>query len=190
MVALLDKLGDPLATTATLGNQHETSAAHLNHLLRQALVSCAGGACEEAGRLQDRLRVDVAPRLGGQQMGLAVGLSLGDRAGWPDWPLWPCANVTLRHAPLCTRACCVSVPTTGSGECGWDTFALSYHLGAPLNAVFTPAAQAQYNRLGRLLWRLRRAERSLNNAWHVLKVGGGGAAVSWCVSGLLGRLLW
>ncbi|KAF8068410.1 GCP3 [Scenedesmus sp. PABB004] len=58
----------------------------------------------------------------------------------------------------------------GEGETGWDVFSLHYALGPPLSSIFTPAAQASYSRLSRLLWTLRRVERSLGSAWHVLKV--------------------
>jgi hypothetical protein len=52
----------------------------------------------------------------------------------------------------------------------WDLISLRYQLGQPLSSIFTPEAQAQYSRLSKLLWRLRRAERSLNDAWRTLKV--------------------
>lgn len=58
----------------------------------------------------------------------------------------------------------------GSTEIYWDLFSLRYKLGQPLSSIFTPEAQAHYNRLSKLLWRLRRAERSLNDAWRTLKV--------------------
>jgi hypothetical protein len=58
----------------------------------------------------------------------------------------------------------------GSTDIYWDLFSLRYNLGQPLSSIFTPAAQAQYSRLSKLLWRLRRAERSLNDAWRTLKV--------------------
>ncbi len=108
--------------------------------------------------------------------------------GWCSVPTCACdgwCSVPTATLALCCLTCfhdageCACVPTrlcaacaTGAGETGWDVFSLSYSLGPPLNSVFTPAAQAAYARLGRLLWLLARTERSLGAAWHTLKVGG------------------
>jgi hypothetical protein len=64
--------------------------------------------------------------------------------------------------------CCAAAGTT---EKYWDLFSMRYNLGQPLASIFTPEAQEKYNRLSKLLWRLRRAERALNDAWRILKVG-------------------
>jgi hypothetical protein len=64
--------------------------------------------------------------------------------------------------------CCAA---TGTTEKYWDLFSMRYNLGQPLASIFTPEAQEKYNRLTKLLWRLRRAERALNDAWRILKVG-------------------
>uniref|UniRef100_A0A383WQ52 Uncharacterized protein n=1 Tax=Tetradesmus obliquus TaxID=3088 RepID=A0A383WQ52_TETOB len=58
----------------------------------------------------------------------------------------------------------------GDAETGWDVFSLHYQLGPPLSSIFTPAAQTCYGQLSRLLWLMRRTERSLGSAWHTLKV--------------------
>jgi hypothetical protein len=58
----------------------------------------------------------------------------------------------------------------GGGETGWDVFSLHYQLGPPLSSIFTPVAQTCYSQLSRLLWLMRRTERSLGTAWHTLKV--------------------
>lgn len=65
-----------------------------------------------------------------------------------------------------------AVCAAGSTDKYWDLFSMSYNVGQPLASIFTPAAQAKYSRLSKLLWRLRRAERGLNDAWRTLKVGG------------------
>jgi gamma-tubulin complex component 3 len=82
----------------------------------------------------------------------------------------------------------------GGGETGWDVFALEYAVWAaggagglgggggggggggasapsssPLASVFTAEAMASYRRVGRLMWRLRRAERALADVWRALK---------------------
>jgi hypothetical protein len=74
---------------------------------------------------------------------------------------------TLHNQPTCSSILCCPA---GSTEVYWDLFSLRYKLSQPLSSIFTPEAQAQYNRLSKLLWRLRRAERSLNDAWRTLKV--------------------
>lgn len=71
------------------------------------------------------------------------------------------------QTPKCLHSCNV---LAGENEMGWDVFSLQYQLGAPLNSIFTPAAQTSYSRLSRLLWLMRRTERSLGTAWHLLKV--------------------
>jgi gamma-tubulin complex component 3 len=58
----------------------------------------------------------------------------------------------------------------GDGETGWDVFSLHYQLGPPLSSIFTPDAQKCYSQLSRLLWLMRRTERSLGTGWHTLKV--------------------
>lgn len=61
-----------------------------------------------------------------------------------------------------------SFPPTG-GELGWDVFRIHYEIRGPLATLFTPAATSQYLRVFQLLWRLKRAECDLNQAWKVLK---------------------
>lgn len=94
------------------------------------------------------------------------------------------------HTPLTHVHIHIHTPThTGSAETYWDLFSLRYKLGPPLNSVFTPGAQAQYARIAKLLWRLRRAERSLNDAWRQLKVCLWVCAHGLCLLRLL-RVCW
>ncbi|GFR48689.1 hypothetical protein Agub_g10645, partial [Astrephomene gubernaculifera] len=81
----------------------------------------------------------------------------------------------------------------GAGEVGWDVFSLHYNpaaglpagggsgaaatppvaatSGGPLSALFTPTVMLSYNRLARLLWRLKRAEHALSATWGVAACG-------------------
>jgi hypothetical protein len=69
----------------------------------------------------------------------------------------------------CVKLLLLLLPA-GGGETGWDVFSLHYQLGPPMSSIFTPAAQTCYSQLSRLLWLMRRTERSLGTAWHTLKV--------------------
>jgi hypothetical protein len=71
---------------------------------------------------------------------------------------------------VCRARCVSTLGSAGSMDIYWDLVSLRYQLGQPLSSIFTPEAQAHYSRLSKLLWRLRRAERSLNDAWRTLKV--------------------
>ncbi|CAG8501787.1 10373_t:CDS:10 [Ambispora gerdemannii] len=51
------------------------------------------------------------------------------------------------------------------GECGWDVFSLDYHVDSPINTIFTPQAMEEYLRLFNFLWRLKRVEYGLSDAW-------------------------
>ncbi len=62
------------------------------------------------------------------------------------------------------------VAATGSSESGWDVFSLRYDLTAPLSTIFSAPVMAQYQRVFRLLWRLKRVEHGLGGAWTCLKV--------------------
>lgn len=122
VVAFLDIVGPDLCKTVDTTGKADVTP-QLNHLLRQALLSCSGGVRldEEVNGPMELLRIETNKG-------------------------------------------------SGSTDIYWDLFSLRYQLGPPLSSIFTPAAQAQYNRLNKLLWRLRRAERSLNDAWRSLKV--------------------
>lgn len=48
-------------------------------------------------------------------------------------------------------------------------FRLTYEVRGPLATLFTPAATSAYQRVFQLLWRLKRAEAGLSQAWMVLK---------------------
>ncbi|CAG8441389.1 8353_t:CDS:10 [Ambispora leptoticha] len=51
------------------------------------------------------------------------------------------------------------------GECGWDVFSLDYHVDSPINTIFTPQVMEEYLRLFNFLWRLKRVEYELSDAW-------------------------
>jgi Gamma tubulin complex component C-terminal len=51
------------------------------------------------------------------------------------------------------------------GDSGWDILSLQYAVEGPLAAVLTPGALASYQRLFRLLFSIRRVERTLGGAW-------------------------
>ncbi|XP_073952319.1 gamma-tubulin complex component 3 isoform X2 [Choristoneura fumiferana] len=53
----------------------------------------------------------------------------------------------------------------GRDECGWDVFALQYHVSGPLGTLFPPACAARYRALFSQLWRVKRIEQSLYDAW-------------------------
>lgn len=48
---------------------------------------------------------------------------------------------------------------------GWDVFTLDYHVDAPINTVFSPAAMLQYLQIFNFLWRLKRVEYTLSASW-------------------------
>ncbi|KAI8087029.1 Spc98 family-domain-containing protein [Gilbertella persicaria] len=50
-------------------------------------------------------------------------------------------------------------------DLGWDVFSLDYHVDAPINTVFSPAAMHQYLQAFSFLWRLKRVEYTLSSAW-------------------------
>lgn len=63
-------------------------------------------------------------------------------------------------------------------------FKLQYQVKAPLSSFFTAGAMDAYGRVSRLVWQLRRAERTLCIAWRTLKVrwrglGFGGRMTAW-----------
>lgn len=48
---------------------------------------------------------------------------------------------------------------------GWDVFYLDYAVQAPISAVISPSAMAQYYRVFNFLWRLKRVEYGLSSVW-------------------------
>ncbi|KAI9480921.1 MAG: Spc98 family-domain-containing protein [Benjaminiella poitrasii] len=50
-------------------------------------------------------------------------------------------------------------------DLGWDVFSLDYHVDAPINTIFGPAAMHQYLQMFNFLWRIRRVEYTLSSAW-------------------------
>lgn len=54
------------------------------------------------------------------------------------------------------------------GDTGWEVFSLDYMVDAPLNAIIDAKAMGQYRVAFHMLWRLKRVEWSLSNAWKSL----------------------
>ena len=53
----------------------------------------------------------------------------------------------------------------GEEETGWDAFSLAYRLDAPLDAIVTRESLERYSRVFSFLWRLKRAQFALDEAW-------------------------
>ena len=58
-----------------------------------------------------------------------------------------------------------SIVLSNRGLPGWDVFVLSYSVDEPVATVLDGAAMQAYQRVAKLLWLLKRAEHSLNEAW-------------------------
>eukprot|EP00210_Caulerpa_lentillifera_P002528 g2425.t1 len=58
-----------------------------------------------------------------------------------------------------------------TNQIGWDVFALDYKLDStcPLSTVLTPVTLLEYQKVFRLLWKLKRAEDRLNESWRGMK---------------------
>lgn len=57
---------------------------------------------------------------------------------------------------------CIQV---GTQDLGWDVFTLDYHVDSPINTVLSPPTMNQYLRVFNFLWRLKRVEYTLSEAW-------------------------
>ncbi|CAD7701696.1 unnamed protein product, partial [Ostreobium quekettii] len=55
-------------------------------------------------------------------------------------------------------------------EVGWDVFSLEYDVGMPVSAVIDASAMAAYQRVSRLLWKLKRAEHNLSEYYVTFEV--------------------
>ncbi|KAL4715258.1 hypothetical protein ACJJTC_007840 [Scirpophaga incertulas] len=53
----------------------------------------------------------------------------------------------------------------GREDCGWDVFALQYRVDGPLGTLFPAAVAARYRALFTQLWRIKRTEHALHDAW-------------------------
>jgi len=51
------------------------------------------------------------------------------------------------------------------GEIGWDVFTLEYKVDAPVDVVLDDRSIAVYTKLFKHLWRIKRVEYALNEAW-------------------------
>lgn len=52
-----------------------------------------------------------------------------------------------------------------SGDSGWDIFALEYHVDSPLTTILSPTTMQAYQKLFSFLWRVKRTEHMLTQAW-------------------------
>lgn len=57
------------------------------------------------------------------------------------------------------------------GEIGWDVFTLEYKISSPVDVIVTPHASKQYLKIFNFLWRVKRAEYSLNATWRRCQTG-------------------
>lgn len=57
------------------------------------------------------------------------------------------------------------------GEIGWDVFTLEYKVDAPIDTVLDPEAMIKYLKLFNHLWKIKRVESTLSQAW--MRVAGG-----------------
>lgn len=66
---------------------------------------------------------------------------------------------------------CMKKFDTMTNQSGWDVFALDYKLdqSSPLSTVITPMLLLEYQKVFRLLWKLKRAEGRLNETWRGMK---------------------
>eukprot|EP00127_Corallochytrium_limacisporum_P006805 Clim_evm20s236 gene=Clim_evmTU20s236 len=94
-----------------------------------------------------------------------------------------------------TRRLDVRVLEPMTGDSGWDIFTLEYHLHLPLSSIITPEDQTRYLRAFSLLWRLKRAERSLHDSFVMnldtgrqLSTSMAGAGHGKAVAGMLNRM--
>ncbi|XP_072935909.1 gamma-tubulin complex component 3 homolog isoform X2 [Epargyreus clarus] len=53
----------------------------------------------------------------------------------------------------------------GREDCGWDVFALQYRVDGPLGTLFPATCAARYRALFAQLWRVKRTEYCLHDAW-------------------------
>ena len=133
----------------------QVSDVALEHALRAAVQASA--ARDDDPDTLDRLRARRAR--GG------AGASGGGQTGWDVFALQyeVGGGVGGRAA---SSASASSLACGGAGGGGGRGRA---PLASPLAAVFTSEAMASYRRVGRLMWRLRRAERALADVWRALK---------------------
>ncbi|KAI8344273.1 Spc98 family-domain-containing protein [Chlamydoabsidia padenii] len=59
----------------------------------------------------------------------------------------------------------VRILEVGTQDLGWDVFTLDYHVDSPINTVLSPPMMNQYLRVFNFLWRLKRVEYTLSEAW-------------------------
>jgi hypothetical protein len=144
--ALLDAAAPELSKPAA-----QVSEVALEHALRQA-VACSAARDDDPDTL-DRLR---ARR--GRGAGAAHG---GGETGWDVF--------ALQYEVSAVGGGAGGGGGSGRGGRGGGVGAPSTATTSPLASVFTSEAMASYRRVGRLMWRLRRAERALADVWRALK---------------------
>uniref|UniRef100_A0A2A4IZM8 Gamma tubulin complex component C-terminal domain-containing protein n=1 Tax=Heliothis virescens TaxID=7102 RepID=A0A2A4IZM8_HELVI len=62
-------------------------------------------------------------------------------------------------------SCCSLTIGDGRDDCGWDVFALQYRVDGPLGTLFPATCAARYRALFTQLWRVKRIEYGLHDAW-------------------------
>jgi gamma-tubulin complex component 3 len=75
------------------------------------------------------------------------------------------ASSAARDGPDVLRRLDARMLEYSHGELGWDVFTLEYRLDAPVDAIVDPDAVVHYKQLFAHLWKLRRIERTLAQAW-------------------------
>ncbi|GIL59524.1 hypothetical protein Vafri_14280 [Volvox africanus] len=170
----------------------DVSEVQLNSCLRQALTATnvlGGGAGGGLAAIASRGAVAAAGLVAAGGYGLTtVDTCLGGSGGEYDVD-----DDVAAMALLAERLRVRREKAAGAGETGWDIFSLYYNpaaglpanvatgaaastsiaatSGGPLSALFTNSALQSYNRLARLLWRLKRAEHALSSTWGAAACG-------------------
>jgi hypothetical protein len=76
------------------------------------------------------------------------------------------SNAALEEEDLLNRLT-VKILAPGSGDIGWDVFALSYIIqpSSPLAAVLSTAVMTSVSRISYFIWKIKRVEHALTTAW-------------------------
>lgn len=76
---------------------------------------------------------------------------------------------------------------TAHGEVGWDVFTLEYKIDAPVDVVVTPTCSREYLKVFNFLWRIKRVEYALSDAWRKYMTGARGVLGDPHVRNLVGE---
>ncbi|GIL90210.1 hypothetical protein Vretimale_16375 [Volvox reticuliferus] len=172
----------------------DVSEVQLNSCLRQALTATnvlGGGAGGGLAAVASRGAVAAAGLVATAGYGLTTAdLSIGTGGSGGEYEV---DDDAAAMGLLAERLRVRREKAAGAGETGWDVFSLYYNpaaglpanvvtgaaastsiaatSGGPLSALFTNSAMQSYNRLARLLWRLKRAEHALSSTWGAAACG-------------------